>query len=239
MTLLTEHRGVAVERAGRELLLIWRNPSTRRFSKVGVLSVSTDGFRFRYADQARSDPDFFPLDEFPRLEDDYSSSSMPPFFANRIMSPARTSYDDYLGWLALELESPDLPVEILVRTGASRVTDTFHIVEKPSRGARTFVSRFFVSGVRHQPEHPVSVDALTTGERLMLDPDGGNAVNPEAYRVVSRRGVPIGWVPDWLCGEIDELASSGWRFDAIAEKVSPGAPAHVQVLCHVIAHLDG
>ena len=238
MTLLTDLAPVAVERESRELLLVWQNPSTRRFSTVGLLFISSRGFRFRYAEEAKADPDFFPLAEFPHLEREYASPSLPAFFANRVMSAARNSYDDYLGWLALDAQSPDLPVEILVRTGAARATDTFHVVEKPSRRTRFFVSRFFVSGVRHQPAQAVAVGAVSTGDRLDLEPEAGNSANADAHRVVTLDGAAVGWVPDWLCGEIAELAEAGWRFDAVAEKVSPDAPPHIQVLCRVTAHLD-
>lgn len=238
MTLLTDRAPVAVERESRELLLVWQNPATRRFSTVGLLSISSGGFRFRYADEAKADPDFFALAEFPHLDGEYASPALPAFFANRVMSAARNSYDDYLGWLALDAQSPDLPVEILVRTGAERATDTFHVVEKPSRGALSFVSRFFVSGVRHQPAQPVAVGAVSTGDRLELEPEAGNSANADAHRVVTLGGVPVGWVPDWLCGEIAELSRSGWRFEAVAEKVSPEAPSHIQVLCRITAHLD-
>jgi hypothetical protein len=238
MTLLTDRPSPAVERSGRELLLIWQNPGTRRFVKAGLLSIAAEGYRFRYAEEARADPEFFPLGEFPQLDSEYRSSSMPPFFANRVMSSARTSYDDYLRWLALEAESPDLPIEILVRTGASRATDTFHVVEKPTRGARDFVSRFFVSGIGHLPAPTGLEGALRTGDCVLLEQEGDNVVNADAHRVVSLRGVQIGWVPDWLCGEVAELADAGWRFEAIAEKVSPEAPAHVRVLCRLTAHRD-
>lgn len=237
MTLLIDRPAVFHEGGTRELLLIWQNRRTSRFSKVGILSVSDAGFVFRYAEDARADPDFFPLDEFPRLDGEYASSSIPPFFANRIMSSARDSYDAYLGWLGLAQGSPELPLEILVRTGAGRATDTFHVVEMPSRGARIFISRFFVSGVRHQPRTPELLAVMSDGDPLILEPEPDNTKNPDAYRVLRRRGEPIGRIPDWLCGEIAELAGSGWRLDAVAEKVSPDAPPHIQVLCRITARL--
>lgn len=235
MTLLVDRPSACPAGRTRELLLIWQNRRTGRFAKVGVLSVSSTGFVFGYADDAKADPDFFPLDEFPRLEDEYSSSSMPPFFANRIMSSARGSYDAYLNWLGLDQGSPDLPVEILVRTGAGRATDTFHVVEKPIRDAEEFISRFFVSGVRHQPGTPELLAVMSDGDRLILEPEPDNVKNPDAHRVLRLHGEPVGRIPDWLCGEIAELSARGWRFKATAEKISPDAPPHVRVLCRVHA----
>lgn len=221
----------------RELLLMWQNPRTGRFLRAAVLSVGAEGFAFRYEQEVVSDEDFFPLAEFPELQGEYASSSLPPFFANRVMSSERGSYDDYLGWLRLTAASPDLPVDIMVRTGAGRATDTFHVVEKPLRTAQTFTGRFFVSGVRHRPEHPHSVLSLQPGAGLVLVPDPENGHSAEAYAVVAASGEPVGWVSDWLCGEIAALAGAGWAFEAIAEKVRPEAPAHIQVLCRVTATL--
>lgn len=222
--------------ASRELLLIWQNPRSRRFSRAGSLRISGDDrFEFSYEPSIRSDPEFFALDEFPSMDRPYESDKLPAFFANRIMSAERPSYSDYLGWLGLTAGSVDLPVEVMVRTGAGRATDTFHVVEKPNRNATRFVSRFFVSGASHQESSSELISELVDGDRLRLLPEPANGHNPDAHLVLVSHGAAIGWVPDWLCGEVADLAENGWSVDVFAEKVNSDAPPHIQVLCRIEA----
>ncbi|WP_068481339.1 HIRAN domain-containing protein [Pseudoclavibacter helvolus] len=222
--------------ATRELLLIWQNPKNRKFRVAGLLTYSADeGYSFRYQPTIASDPDFFPLAEYPDLEHEYVASHLPPFFANRVMSTRRGSYPQYLDWMGLDVNAANLPIELLVRTGASKATDTFHIVEKPARSATTFTSRFFVSGIRHQPGAEVTIEDIKSGEELQLQPEPDNPKNPDAHMVLRSHDERIGWVPDWLCGEVAAMAAEGWSYRVIAEQVNPSAPAHIRVLCRLEA----
>ena len=67
--------------SARSLLVIWQNPTSRVFTKVGQLDQLVDGrYAFRYLPPASEDPDFFPLDEFPHVERAYVSDALPSFF---------------------------------------------------------------------------------------------------------------------------------------------------------------
>lgn len=222
----------------RELLLVWQDPTDRRFQTVAKLSQLADGkFVFEYLEGAMTDR-FFPLDEYPDLGETYVSTSLPVFFANRVMSSERPAYGKYLAWLGVEnLPESDIPVEVLARTGGGRTTDTFHLVDSPALGDRFFESRFFVSGLRYAPKGLERVEALSSGEKLSLVPEPENPKNPRAVIVSATDGEQIGWVPDWLCSEVSRLRGEGWQFEAIAERVNPDAPAHTRVLCAVRATL--
>ncbi|TFD66091.1 HIRAN domain-containing protein [Cryobacterium sp. Hh38] len=233
---LEDTRTAALQSA-RRLLLIWQNPATRKFVQVGQLDHLLDGkYVFQYLPAATTDPDFFALDEYPVLDRSYVSSALPVFFANRIMSSGRASYQEYLEWHGLQdAESIDVPMELLARTGGGRATDTFHVVEHPVRSTGTFSSRFFVSGLRHVDGGAERVRTLSEGANLSLRSDEENEHNPQAVVVDTDHLEPIGWVPDWLCDEVSALRSSGWQLEAIAERVNPEAPVHVQVLCRIDA----
>lgn len=220
-------------RADRELLVVWQHPSSRRFVSVAELAQLSDGtFAFRYLPEAASTPDFFALVEYPDLDKTYISDELPVFFANRVMSSDRYNYEQYLGWLDLQGVDPrDVPVEVLARTGGGRATDTFHIVDRPLRGESVFSSRFFVSGIRYVERPEEVVTAVSAGHRLELRRQPENKLNPKAVIVDVENGRQLGWVPDWLCGEVTDMLDDGWRIELVAEKVNPDAPAHTRVLC--------
>jgi hypothetical protein len=237
-TLLIEEEESATANSSRELLLIWQNPSSRKFSRAGHLSIMDSSFEFHYSTEVADDPDFFPLDEFPDLSGSYTSARLPAFFANRVMSQERDNFAAYLDLLGLASDAKALPVEILVRTGGSRATDTFHIVERPRRDAKSFVSRFFVSGIGHQPFAEDHVRILSDGDQLLISAEPDNPMNTDAHLILKSEGSPIGWVPDWLCGEVAALSKSGWSHSVVAEKVNRDAPVHVRVLCRLEAQRE-
>lgn len=233
-TLAIESSPVDASLERRQLMLVWQNPRTRTFSTVGRLEAFADGsFEFAYEPAAQEDPEFFPLDEFPDLSRRYGRRELPAFFSNRVMASDRPSFPDYLAFLNLDPNNVDVPVEVLVRTGAPRATDTFHIVERPTSDARQFTSRFFVSGIRHTPGAASAIEELAAGDRLAFMHDHDNEHNPDAHVVVESEGRRIGWVPDWLCSDIARLRSDGWSLTASVERVNPQAPPHVRVLCRV------
>lgn len=220
----------------RTLVLVWQNPVSRRFSKVGQLDALPGGrFAFRYLPSAWEDAEFQPLLEYPDRDAAYVSDEVPAFFANRILSADRPGYDRYLQWLGIDHVSPaDIPFEVLARTGGSRATDTFHVVDLPLHTAEGFSSRFFVSGVRYADATGAVVRSLRDGATLQLRLDEANPANPKAV-LVGADGGNVGFVPDWLCADVHDRMKEGWRLSAVAERVNPEAPPHVRVLCRIDA----
>lgn len=217
--------------AVRRLLVVWQNPATSRFVRVGELDELADGrMAFSYLDTAAADSDFFPLDEFPDLSRSYVSDGLPGFFANRVMSTQRDSYGSYRGWLGLGEAGADTPTEVLARTGGPRATDTFHIVDLPGVTKGRFESRFFVSGIRHVREADSRLQSLEIGAELELRPQPDNPVNADAMLVDVRKGLEVGWVPDWLVAELHTLREQGHALRCFVERVNPDAPAHLRLL---------
>jgi len=126
-------------------------------------------------------------------------------------------------------------VEVLARTGGSRVTDTFHILDVPTQLDDHFTSRFFVSGISHTDEAEDVLRTGSSGSGLALRRDGDNPGNPRAVLINTADGRKIGYVPDWLCADVDQLLVDGWELSAVAERVNLDAPDHVKVLCRVEA----
>lgn len=221
----------------RSLLLVWQSPASRRFSKVGQLDALPHGrFAFRYFESAWDDPDFQSLVEFPERNGIYVSDELPAFFANRVLSQERAGYGTYLRWLGIDaLGAEDVPLEVLARTGGGRATDTFHIVDLPGQAPDLFVSRFFVSGIRHAADADSVLAGIKGGDLLELQLEEHNEINPKAVLIDSADGRKIGYVPDWLCGDIHDRIKDGWSVTAVAERVNPDAPAHIRLLCRIDA----
>ncbi|GAA1733424.1 HIRAN domain-containing protein [Microbacterium paludicola] len=221
----------------KTLILIWQNPASRLFVKVGQLDALPGGrFAFQYLSGAWSDSEFVPLLEYPDRDTAYLSDEVPAFFANRVLSVDRPNYDRYLSWLGIEgLNPEDVPFEVLARTGGGRATDTFHVVELPVTHSNRLVSRFFVSGIRYFAGADQAVATLRNGASLRLELEEDNEVNPKAVLVSTVDGLRFGYVPDWLCADVHTRIKDGWSIIAVAERVNHDAPAHVRILCRLEA----
>ena len=204
-TLLTRKESLGLSVA-RSLLVIWKHPETRRLRRVGKLDQLTDGrFAFSYLDEAREAKDFRPLVAFPDMDSTYVS------------------------------ENPELPIEILARTGGPRATDTFHIVDAPNPNEDGVVTRFFVSGVKHCEGAMDRIQSLTDGAQLALRAEPDNEFNPHAVLIDESNNSPIGWVPDWLLAELQPLIQGDRNLRIFVEKINLEAPTHLSVLCRLEA----
>lgn len=239
-TQLLTNDQVDLSTSRRALVLVWQNPDTRRFAKVGQIDALPGGrFAFHYLSEAATEPGFVALDEFPESDRIYVSDEIPAFFANRILSTERRGYEKYLSWLGIaDLTESEVPFEVLARTGGGRATDTFHVLDLPTANDARFESRFFVSGIRHVPSAESALSSIHDGSTLVLELEETNAANPKAVVVDTVDGSKIGYVPDWLCGDVHALIKRGWKLSAVAERVNLDAPAHVRVLCHLEAHRE-
>jgi hypothetical protein len=220
----------------RRLLLIWQDPGTRQLIRVGELDQLVDGhFAFRYLPGARQ-PGFWPLVQFPDVDRLYLSSQLPAFFANRVMSRSRASYGDFRHWIGLEGDGTDTPFEVLIRTGGPRATDTFHVVDDLAWTAEgRVVSRFLASGVRHIDGARDRLLSVREGQELRLRDEPDNRVNARAILIDVRDREPVGYVPDWLVEDVNSLRSAASDFMVVADRISPDAPSHLQLLCRIEA----
>ncbi|NLE78069.1 MAG: hypothetical protein GX610_00530 [Rhodococcus sp.] len=221
----------------RKLFLIWQNPKSRQFVRVGALSELVDGrYGFEYTDDARSATDFHPLTQFPDLDRSYVSAGLPAFFVNRLMSRKRESFPEYLQSLGIDTADVDTPMELLARTGGPRATDTFHLVDDLTADPDgTVTSRFLASGVRYVEGSAARLSTIQPGQHLQLRAEPDNPVNARAQLICVASGEPVGYVPDWLLTDLEDLQSRSNTFVVIAERVSPDAHPHLRLLCRIEA----
>jgi hypothetical protein len=226
----------------QRLIVNWQCEQTREFVPVGELLVThADGgrhFEFGYLEGARRARSlgFQPFMAFASLDKRYRSDQLFAFFRNRVMPSTREDYLDYVTELGLEVASADV-VELLGRSGGRRETDRVETVLAPQHDEAThqYATRFLVRGVRHVAGAEAALAGVRAGQRLEVEIDRFNPVNRRARRL-SANGRPIGFVPDYLVGDIDELERAGSTPVFEVERVNPPPkPVHYRALVRVTA----
>ena len=183
-----------------------RSSGSRLWFPVGRLDVDDEGpFRFRYtrgAEEAQEKFGFLPLIEFPELSGDYRSPELFPLFQNRIITPKRPDFADYLR--ALDLEEEADPIEILSANGGRRATDTFEVFPKMVKGEDgSFICRFFLHGSRYVSQSAQErLTCLQPDEPLYVALELTNPVDMMAVQIQTTDYHMIGWAPRYLAPDL-------------------------------------
>ena len=196
---------------GRTLFLAWQDKAgSKAWFPIGRLDVSEEAskYRFRYIEgvkRAHSEVGFPPLLDFPEMERDYRSPTIFSLFKNRIMSPRRPDFADYMRSLDLP-ENAD-PIEILYVNGGYRATDHFEVFPKLTKKEDgSFVCRFFLHGWRYMNKQAQErLYTLNRGEELRLALELNNPATTLAIQVQTTDYHMIGWAPRYL---VDDLATA-------------------------------
>jgi hypothetical protein len=228
----------------KPLYLGWQDSKNHRWFPVGRLIKTEDRYQFAYVrgvEQAQRSADFLPLLSFPELRRVYTSIQLFPLFANRVMSPSRRDYPNYVGWLRLEGKEKD-PLAFLAHSGGKRIHDPLEVFPAASeRDGGGYTIHFFIHGHRHMPgSSQQRAETLTEGESLLLQWD---AQNPEDDHAISLRtgNAPtgdadmIGFCPRYLSADIlDALRRDNRSCTMHVEQINPApAPAPFRILCRL------
>lgn len=204
------HRAAAAVLA--RAAVTWQHPASRRIEAVGMLSCTAEGYRFGYLQGAVRVPGFQAFLGFPDLAAEYTSPQLFPLFAQRVMSPSRADYHEYLA--SLWLDSDADAWQVLSRSQGQREGDGIRVLLEPvADSAGGVESTFFVHGVRHRLDADPSVEltlaSLGRGEVLKLVDDAHNPVDRRALLVSRRTGAALGWIPSVLLGFARHARTSG------------------------------
>lgn len=215
-------------RSAGKLIVAWQHPATRLISPVGLLEHGI-GYRYRYLRRAPQIEGFHPFLGFPDWKRSYLAERLFPMFAQRIMSPRRPDFRQFLQQLDLSVDAT--PWEQLERSEGRRTGDTVQVFPIPSVRADGFTTcRFLVHGVRHV--NGGVLPRLGRGDLLALRRDPTNPVNPDAVLVCTASGQPLGYVPDLLLDHLQIVEA----VHLVVEHVNgPDAPLHLALL----VRLDG
>lgn len=230
----------------KSLFLAWQAPSdcarSRAWFPVGRLDAETieagaphPHYRFRYtggALKAQQDVGFAPLLAFPDFNTDYESDQLFPLFKNRVMSPRRGDFQEYIQWLDLDRGQAD-PVTILSVSGGERVTDNLEVFPKVNADAAgNFHVRFFLHGLRHLGDTAMErASRLRVGEELRILVELNNPATRLAVPLLTEDYQMIGWAPRYLVEDLINCVPHAPKISAkIARINSDAAPLNQRFL---------
>jgi hypothetical protein len=233
--LVEQSAGGAVD-APRRFFVVWQNPETREFHRVGRLEAWPDNScRFAYASDVRAVPGFRPFAAFPEMEHEYVAERLFPFFANRVMSARRPDFEAYLTLLGLGPQEWT-PLEVLARSAGERATDTVQVVAELQTDAHGRLSTVFpASGVRHVEGADERIAHLARGQELFIRCEPDNPWDPRSLLLDVATSEPVGWVPAYLLDEVHKYREEARQFRVTVEQANgPEAPWHLRLLCRLV-----
>ena len=205
---------------GNTLFVGWREPARNAWFPVGRLDVDLGKpwYRFRHvkgAERARSTGRFDLVPGFPELRGDYGASALFPVFRNRVLSPRRPDFAEYLE--ILDLSPAAEPIEALWVDGGRRMTDRLDVfpgLVKEADGS--FVCRFFPTDMDDR-----RADGLEPGHRLRLAVDDRDNGNGAAVPVRTDNQRLVGWVPPCFAEDVRmALLESRGAYEAMVVRVN-------------------
>lgn len=211
----------------RTLFLAWQDKArSKAWFPIGRLDVYEEDpvYRFRYIEgvkRAHSEVGFPPLWDFPDLEEDYRSPRIFPLFKNRIMSPRRPDFADYMRSLDLP-ENAD-PIEILYVNGGYRATDNFEVFPQlVKRDDGRFVCRFFLHGRRYTNKSAQERRySLAPGEELYVAMELNNPATTFGVQIQTTDYHMIGWAPRYLVHDLaTAMSESPGEYEAEVVHIS-------------------
>ncbi len=178
------------------LLLIWKDPETRRNYTVGKLTRG-DCFTFQYYDEAENaeEAGWKLLGAFPTYQE-YRSNTMFPVFSSRLPDKKRRDIQNILEKYGL-MEYDEF--ELLRRSGARLPIDTYEFIDPISPDDKEVEREFYITGIRYhsacQGSDCGALPGVKVGDMLLLEEEPENAYDPMAIRVLTQEQEVLGYVP--------------------------------------------
>ncbi|MFZ3132034.1 MAG: HIRAN domain-containing protein [Desulfosporosinus sp.] len=194
---------------GRDyLLLIWKEPKTRRRYLVGELSKNGQ-FEFTYNNEVHEaiEDGFELLIAFPEINKLYKSDKLFPVFASRLPDPKRKGIEVILEKYGLEEYDA---YKLLKRSGARLPIDNIEFIDPIINFESKKITRqFFLAGSRYYlgcegANCNKSLNVKLDEElRLILEPE--NEHDKHAIKITNISGNLLGYLPRYYAQEISQL----------------------------------
>jgi hypothetical protein len=221
------------------LFVAWQHQESRRYYPVGRLVAGAiqgqPRYEFAYVLGANEAAKFGwqPFMSFPELQRVYLSDDLFPLFSNRLMSPRRPDYPEYVSNLGLTPNAD--PIAVLARSGGRRVTDALEVFELPlfDPGVNCYQTYFLAHGIRYLAAGADDrIQSLRNGDHLCLMSDFQNPADPRAIALRTEDSVIVGYMPRYLLDDAWELVETcGWIKVHVAQANPAPAPIEQRLLC--------
>ncbi len=227
-----------------DLLVLWQHPASREIVPIGRFSREGERFTYTYTRAAAAVRGFRALPGLADLYQRYNSDQIPAVFNQRVMSPDRPDYGDYLENLGLT-RAQATPWEQIVESGGDRAGDTLQFMRIPAVIDGRARARFLANGLSHIPESERQLSgrvayasreeqeralcSLRVGDLVLLEPELGNVEDPDAI-LLTTRDVPVGWVPRALSTSLRQVAEAVPCHAGVHRIGGPGAPFHLRLV---------
>ena len=223
------------------LIVTRRDPQTARYCAIGFLDRLRDGsgYEFAYLAEAIEDPMFLPLVGFSDVKRRYRRARLFPSFAERVIGAKRPDRPQYLASLSLDTDADSW--EILSTSGGYREGDAIELISLPTFDGHTgtTVANFLAHGVRYRgPLVSDHISRLQRGQRVHLEPDPANEVNPEAVKIVDA-GLHLGYVPDPLIGYVHAVLEGRPATLTVVAANPPETNPHLRLLLRLEGTIRG
>lgn len=191
------------------VFLAWQDAAkTRAWYPIGRLDADTQARRYTFgytqgAKLAHDQAGLSPLASFPDFHRRYESPELFPLFRNRVISPDREDFAEYLDRLDLNREQAD-PLTLLTITEGRRQTDTLEVFPKIARGSDgRFHCRFFLHGWRHVSEAArQQLESLAPQDVLRVAVELNNPATGLAVQLQTENYHMVGWTPRYLVKDL-------------------------------------
>ena len=197
------------------LFLAWHPPQVSHVQTqpvtIGRLDYDGTNYTFQYtAGIEETNAPFAGVVEFPNRSTTYSSKSLFPLFANRLMSPSRKDFPESLEKLGLPKGAT--PMTILGRSAGRKATDRFRVFPYPERTSEGFRAQFFLENSKSNAEMAVVPDKHAM---LFHSNDFGLSMtgSQSDMTVQSSNGISMGQIPGYYAREFRSLLKSQHRLD--------------------------
>lgn len=211
----------------RRLIVNWRHEPSYALMPIAELITTRPPdephYEFGYLEGVRRaiELGFEPFVAFPHLTRRYTRSELFPFFRNRVMPSTRPDYVHHVEALGLSAEATDV-IDLLGRSEGRHLSDRLETVLAAERDPRTgrYVTRCLLRSVRHVPGAESVIETLWAGSELQPVAEPTNVRNPRARQLRSG-GKPVGYVADYLLGDLDALEAAGAEVRFVVERINP------------------
>ncbi|MBR3807858.1 MAG: HipA N-terminal domain-containing protein [Lachnospiraceae bacterium] len=195
------------------LLLIWKDPKTRRNFVIGKL-CRTVGFTFEYCCEFTQAEDYgwSKLDAFPE-EKIYESTTLFPVFASRLPDKKRRDIEKILQKYGL---SKFDDFELLRKSEARLPIDTYSFIDPIFAEDETVQREFFIMGIRHhapcEGKNCTLLPRVKIDDELVLKREPKNLYDSRAICVLTKDEVMLGYVPRYYNSAILERMDKGMTY---------------------------